>query len=162
MEQDGHELLLMVFWAVLNPSAKFSLLSQYQLGEGECCMDSVSLHHKKLDGTPGTQSIIFPQDEHLWQFDLCHCLLSLYHTLPDKRSKSLPVSEITPCRKWNPSEYSSFNGDLMPLPDEGLPTVAEGSILACEVSHAGMVRDDGIRNYEFQGKRDCSRILNCH
>ena len=69
IEQNGNKLVIMVFWAVYNPSAPITLLSMFQMVEGHCKIDLLPTTHKRVDFTIGT---------HL-KFDLDGCMLTLQH-----------------------------------------------------------------------------------
>ena len=87
IEQDGNKLVIMVFWAVYNPSSPITLLSMFQLGEGHCRIDPIPKTHKGINGQKGTQGIQFPYSTFHWKFDLDGCMLTLRHRLPTEEEK---------------------------------------------------------------------------
>ena len=116
IEQDGNKLVIMVFWAVYNPSSPITLLSMFQLGEGHCKIDPIPKTHKGINGQKGTQGIQFPYSTFHWQFDLDGCMLTLPHCLPmEKEKQSKEYVEITPRARWNPHQYDSYHDDLVPV-----------------------------------------------
>ena len=70
-------VLFRIHQVVHNPVAPHTLLSEYQLSEHGCLIDTKPTHHKYPHGNFGTQSFKLPYGEHAWKFDIDNCLMSL-------------------------------------------------------------------------------------
>jgi hypothetical protein len=103
-DQDGHDVLLVVFNGVSNAGSTVSLLGEFQTREAGNIVDSVALIHKHWDGTPGKQGmkLCSPLDgttmeETVIPFKVQQTLMVFSHRPPtDEELSSLPRFLMTP------------------------------------------------------------------
>ena len=99
--------LLRIHQAVYNPTAKCTLLSEYQLSEAGCSIDAKHTKHKYLNGEAGTQCIKFPNSSLRWKLDINSCLFSLRNRGPSlEESQTLPPIDITKFKEWDPTSFT--------------------------------------------------------
>ena len=107
LSSKGHYL------AVHNPNAQNTLLSEYQLSEYGCLIDTKPTHHKYPNGQFGTQSFKLPTGDHLWKLDIDNCLMTLPHRAPDlEELEVLDPQPITGEHSWQPSDHHSIFNSL--------------------------------------------------
>ena len=103
----GNKYLLRIHQAVYNPSANDSLLSEYQLSEAGCQIDSKPMTHQFPNGEKGTQSFKLPEIEDIFIFDISSCLATLIHRVPTlEESETLDPIDITNLQNWEPSHHN--------------------------------------------------------
>ena len=101
------KFLLRIHQAVHNPDAQDTLLSEYQLNQGGCKIDSKSLHHEFPDGSKGTQSWRLPGLEEKFKFNIDSCLITYPHRMPnDEEAETLIPIDITLMDNWNPQDHT--------------------------------------------------------
>ena len=102
----GSKHLIRIHQAVFNPTATSTLLSEYQLNEHGCKIDTKPKHHTYSNGEKGTQSFTLPEDGKPWRFDIDSCLMTRPHRLPTwEESDSLEAVDITSLSQWNPGDH---------------------------------------------------------
>ncbi len=102
---DKRTILVQIHEAVYNPSAKHSLLSEYQLRENGIQLDTVPRRHK------GSQSIQLGENK--VELGIKACMVHFQHRLPTKDEMKLVESEPSALVSltqgevpWKPQEYS--------------------------------------------------------
>ena len=134
----GNKYLVRIHQAVHNPSSKDSLLSEYQLSEAGCQIDSKPVNHCFPDGTMGTQSFKLPGVEDVFKLDIDSCLVTLPHREPTlEESETLDPINITNLNNWEPSEYNNKQA------------IIQKTIVCC---HAIMLENDPESNIFY----DCN------
>ena len=103
--QEG-KFLLRIHEAVHNPSAEDTLLSEFQLAEAGCKVDSKPTTHTYPNGSKGTQSFKLPKGDTLWHLNIDLCLITLPHRLPTPEEReTLETFDITTPRAWEPKDF---------------------------------------------------------
>ena len=99
-------MLLVAHEMIYNPGSCISLLSEFQLREHSCVIDSVSRRHRKnVKGDLGTQSF-YPRDDLEIPLKVMKGLLGFYIQEPTQEElDTLDRVKITSDQSWHPREF---------------------------------------------------------
>ena len=101
------KFLLRIHQAVHNPSSKDTLLSEYQLSQAGCRIDSKPKDHVFPNGEKGTLSLMIPGHEVVFNLQVDSCLITYPHRLPSpEESETMILVEITLLDTWDPSVHT--------------------------------------------------------
>jgi hypothetical protein len=166
IDDQGHDILLVVFEGVSNADSPVSLLGEYQTREAGNMVDSVSKHHKHIDGTPGRQSmrLVRPMEdctmtETVIPFTVNQALMTFGHRPPtDDELKTLPRFLMTPQAPWIPPDQVSDHNFIRPandaihaaclVPSDGTASSVPPAVAAMGNTERGVQHDpqnDGIQ-----------------
>ena len=107
---EAGRFLIRVHQAVHNPDAEDSLMSEYQLSEAGCKVDSKPTFHKYPNGEKGSQSLLLPNREEIFRLNIDACLMTYPHRLPTSKDLAeLDPIDITSLAAWEPSDYTVKN-----------------------------------------------------
>ena len=100
-------IILVAHEMVYNPGSNTTLISEYQVRNNGCVIDSVSKKHRKsLSGDKGTQTF-YPRDDYPVPFTLKRGLMGFQIQEPTQEEiDSLEHIVITTDHPWNPSTHS--------------------------------------------------------
>ena len=135
LEHPTHGLILIrIHQAVHNPTARNTLLSEYQLSESGCLIDTKPTHHRYPNGSYGTQCFKHPKVSHTWKFDIDACLMTLPHRAPTlEESEVLTPVEITGSSHWCPSDHcqssNSMDHNRIAFSDNHLETIECNAVM---------------------------------
>jgi hypothetical protein len=112
-DQDGNDILLIVFDGVSNAGSPVSLLGEFQTREAGNNVDSVASTHKHWDGTPGKQGMKLctpingtSMPKTVIPFKVQQALMVFSHRPPtDEELSSLPRFLMTPQSPWKPPNH---------------------------------------------------------
>jgi hypothetical protein len=151
-DQDGKDVLLVVFDGVANPDSPISLLGEFQTREVGNIVDSVSSKHQHWDGTAGKQGMKLrcplegsSMEEAVIPFQVHQALMMFPHREPtDDELLTLPRFLMTPRQAWMPPDHHDTNQDITPCftPDHAVYR-AVTSILASSSSDIYPTHHDG-------------------
>jgi hypothetical protein len=121
----GEDILLVVFEGVSNADSPVSLLGEYQTREAGNMVDSVSKHHKHVDGSRGRQSMRLvrpmedcPLTETVIPFTVNQALMTFGHRPPtDAELRTLPRFLMTPRAPWIPPDQIADHNVIQPAND---------------------------------------------
>ena len=117
---EAGRFLISIHQAVHNPDAHDTLLSEYQLSEAGCKVDSKPIFHTFPNGGKGTQSLVLPKRNEILRLNIDSCLVIYPHQLPTPDEvASLDLINITSLADWDPDEYT-VHSPGNPLATQGL------------------------------------------
>jgi len=103
---DAGPILIQAHNVIHNPTAKSTLLSEYQLSSAGCLIDSKPPTHKYPNGMKGTLTMKIPNCQHTFKLKVHACLIGMDNRLPtEEESDRLKPYEITLRSEWDPSRY---------------------------------------------------------
>ena len=104
---DKPGIILVASEMVYNPGSNTTLISEYQVRNHGCVIDSVAKHHKKsVQGDKGTQTF-YPKDDYPIPFVLKKGLMSFQLAEPtEEEMELLEHIQITSDAPWNPSTHA--------------------------------------------------------
>ena len=92
------------------------MLSEYQLSEAGCKVDSKPIFHTFPNGGKGTQSLILPKRDEIFKHNIDSCLVTYPHRLPTPEEvASLHPIDITSLADWDLDEYTVHSERKMRL-----------------------------------------------
>ena len=99
-------ILIQAHNVIYNPSSKSTLLSEYQLSQGGCQIDSKPKTHQYPDGRKGTLCTKIPHLETPIKLQVRACLITLGNRHPTVEERdTLKPYEITLKETWDPQQY---------------------------------------------------------
>ena len=115
VNHNGHDILLRVNEGVYNAGNPTTLLSEFQMRQYGCIVDSVSNQHLlSFAGTKGTQCLQ-PTPDITIPFVLNAGLMTFMHRLPTATDLgTLPIIDITADQPWNPANHQDTTHPIIP------------------------------------------------
>ena len=135
----GSKHLVRIHQAVYNPTATSTLLSEYQLSEFGCKIDTKPKYHTYPNGEQGSQSFTLPESSKSWIFDIDSCLMTLPHRMPSwEESETLEPEDITSMAQWNPGDHESQDNISPYLVSKTIPIDGES-----QNSNVNVLKNEG-------------------
>lgn len=113
---DGSKVLLRFYESAFNPKSHITLLSEYQVRENGCIIDSVPKNHRTSydRNTYGTQSFS-PAPNVTIPLTTMAALMTFNISKPSAHDlKALPAFSVTAPTRWRPTQHNSSPDDPIP------------------------------------------------
>jgi hypothetical protein len=105
VDLESGTILLQVHEGVHNKGSKHTLISEFQVRNHGCILDSVAKQHRASTTTKGTQSFM-PNDETIVPLNIQQCLMTFQHRMPTEAElDSIVPIDITSPALWIPSDH---------------------------------------------------------